>query len=208
MKELLYTILELEEWNEGTTCWFCFNKAVCQIRTRSKVSHKIIANDMACQSCKEKFENDELPKCERCGRLRNKHKLDVLTGKHICDCIRYKENTLEKELPALPREEREATFYERQINSLQEEKSHLAVEAQSHLDAMEAFEVYNKKHRQQLLDRIKELEAEVERLKKQTPQTLVDEIESLKSQLEKQNTQLIAQIEVKETKKWPWKLKK
>jgi len=47
------------------------------------------------------------------------------------------------------------------------------------------------------LDRIKELESEVERLKKQTPQALVDEIENLKNQLEQQT----AQIEVKETKK-------
>jgi len=50
------------------------------------------------------------------------------------------------------------------------------------------------------LDRIKELEAEVERLKKQTPQELVKEIEELKAQLEKQNQQT-AQVEVKEPKK-------
>ena len=54
------------------------------------------------------------------------------------------------------------------------------------------------------MDRIKELEIEVERLKKRTPQELVNEIESykeevarLKTQLEKLNSQQNAQIEVK-----------
>ena len=57
---------------------------------------------------------------------------------------------------------------------------------------------------QELLDRIKELETEVERLKKLTPQELINEIESykeevaqLKIQLEKLNSQQSAQIEVK-----------
>lgn len=68
------------------------------------------------------------------------------------------------------------------------------MEAQSHLDAMEVFEVYNKKHKQELLDRIKELETEVEKLKKQTPQELVKEVEELKKQLEQANQQL-AQVE-------------
>jgi hypothetical protein len=54
------------------------------------------------------------------------------------------------------------------------------------------------------LDRIKELEIEVERLKKLTSQGLINEIESykeevarLKTQLEKLNSQKSAQIEVK-----------
>ena len=118
-----------------------------------------------------------------------------------CDCIRKNEDLEEKELPSVPYES-QATFYERQINALQEEKIHLSVEAQSHLDAMEVFEVYNKKHRQELLDEIKKLKEEVERLKKQTPQELVSEVEShkkeienLKSQLEQTNQQLV-QIKV------------
>jgi DNA repair exonuclease SbcCD ATPase subunit len=211
MKELLYTILEMEEWNEGTTCWFCFNKAVCQIRTRSKVSHKIIANDMACERCKEKFENDELPKCEWCGRLKNKHGLDILSGKHVCDCIRDKEDLEEKELPVLPHEERESTFYERQINSLRERERQLEEEVETHLEALEVSEVWNKRQKQELLDRIKELEAENKRLKDLTPQELLDEISKLKErvkQLEEQNNQFTAQIEVKEVKKWSWRLRK
>jgi ribosomal protein L29 len=58
-----------------------------------------------------------------------------------------------------------------------------------------------------LLHRIKELEMEVERLKKLTPQELINEVRSykgevtqLKTQLEKLNSQQSAQIEVR---KWP-----
>ena len=55
-----------------------------------------------------------------------------------------------------------------------------------------------------MLDKIKQQEAEIERLKKLTPQELVNEIESykeevaqLKIQLEESNSQQSAQIEVK-----------
>jgi hypothetical protein len=47
------------------------------------------------------------------------------------------------------------------------------------------------------LDRIKILEAEVERLKILTPQELLERVK----QLEEQNNQLTAQIQVKEVKK-------
>jgi F0F1-type ATP synthase membrane subunit b/b' len=80
---------------------------------------------------------------------------------------------------------------------LQEKEKQLTEEVDTHLEALEISEVWNKRQKQELLDRIKELETEVERLKKQTPQELVKEIEELKAQLEKQNRQT-AQIEVKE----------
>src|SRR5438477_440258 len=76
------------------------NKAVCQIRTQSKLTDKIVQNDMVCESCKEKFENDELPKCE-CGRLKTRY---------TCDC---KEESQEKELPVLPHKRRPNAFYKR-----------------------------------------------------------------------------------------------
>jgi hypothetical protein len=82
---------------------------MCQIRTRSKATGKMIESDKACESCKEKFENDELPKCS-CGRLKTRY---------TCDC---KEESNEKELPLLPHQNGGiALFYEMQINSLQEE---------------------------------------------------------------------------------------
>jgi late competence protein required for DNA uptake (superfamily II DNA/RNA helicase) len=107
-------------------CSFCVSlreedKIVCQIVTRSKVTHKLVALDFACQNCKEKFENNELPKCGRCGRLRVDSDTNYTTGKYICRCIERGENMEEKELPILPHEERESTFYERQINTLREE---------------------------------------------------------------------------------------
>src|SRR5215213_8558746 len=96
--ELIYTILELEEWcSNGARCSFCTTLfsdediAVCQIRTRSKVTNKMVANDFACQKCKEKFESNELPKCERCGRLKSKSDTDVITGEYVCRCIKRKE---------------------------------------------------------------------------------------------------------------------
>jgi hypothetical protein len=216
MRELLYTILGLEEWNKGTTCDFCSNlygknnEAVCQIRTRSKLTDRIVGNACACESCKEKFENDELPKCKRCGRLQTKHDIEILSGKYICDCVRNNEDLGEKELPILPHERRPNAFYESQINSLREELNEaewtISMEREEIVKFQEKSEEWGKRQKQELLDRIKELEAEVERLKKQTE--LVGEIEELKAQLEKFMSQQTAQIEIKEPKKWPWRLKK
>jgi RecJ-like exonuclease len=121
MRELTYTLLELQKEYKNTTCDFCSsygkNKSVNLIRSRVKVNDKYVGASVVCESCKEKFENDELPKCARCGRLQTT--TDINLG---CRCIRRKENIEEKELPNLPNG-RESTFayYERQINSLQEQ---------------------------------------------------------------------------------------
>jgi hypothetical protein len=227
MRELLYTILELEEWNKEVECSFCpnLNKAVCQIRTRSKATEKIIANDEACESCKEKFENDELLKCKNCGRLQIETYIDIHSGKHVCRCIRRKESVEEKELPALPIERRQTAFYERQINSLQEKlttaEETIEVEREVHEDFMKTSEVWSKRQKQELLDKIAKLEQEnnsykeeVEQLKEQNkklvPKELANKIElyekeiaELKIQLEQLTSQQTAQIEVKEVKKWP-----
>jgi prefoldin subunit 5 len=53
------------------------------------------------------------------------------------------------------------------------------------LEALEVSKDWHNKQKQELLDKIQRLESEVEQLKRQ-------------------QTQLTAQIEVKETKKWPW----
>ena len=194
MKELLYTMLELEEWNKNSTCCFCYNKSVYQIRTWNKITHEIIANDEACENCKEKFENNELEKCERCGRLKNRHS-------YVCHCIVDNENVDEKELPILPHEEREATFYERQINSLREElittEEALEIEREEVVKFQEKSEEWSKKQKQELLDKVKGLEEKIKQLE--------EENRKLK---EEKNGQ-IAQIEVKETKRWSWlKIKK
>jgi len=119
---------------------------------------------------------------------------DFFSGKNICYCIRNNENLEEKELPSLPHERENMTaFYERQINDLREQltttEEALEIEREEVIKFQEKSEEWSKRQKQELLDRIKELEAEVERLKKLT-------------------SQQTAQIEVKEPKKWPWKLKK
>ncbi|CAJ0855775.1 6191_t:CDS:2 [Entrophospora sp. SA101] len=95
------------------------NKSVNQIVGRIKMNGKYVADDVVCENCKEKFEKDELLKCNRCGRLQTRHYLDVLNGKYICFCVKYKEDMEEKELHLLPDEEiSQPAFYEWQINSL------------------------------------------------------------------------------------------
>ena len=112
----------------------------------------------------------------------------------------------------MPHERRPNAFYEQQINTLREELTTaewtINEEREVHEDFMEKSEEWSKRQKQELSHRIKELEAEVERLKKQTPQELINEVESykeevaqLKIQLEKLNSQQSAQIEVK---RWPW----
>jgi DNA repair exonuclease SbcCD ATPase subunit len=199
-EELIYTILELEEWNLGSICCFCpgLNESICQIRTRNKITHRIVENDYACESCREKFENDELPKCEDCGRLKTQLNINSLSGKYICNCLRNNESK-EKSLPILPHEERASTRYERQINGLQEEKNQLTEEVETHLEALEVAEDWHKRQKQELLDRIKELEKENKQLKGLTNQELINELNSCREKikvLEEQNGQLMAQIEV------------
>lgn len=121
MRELIYTLLELVRESKKT-CDFCSNpygkdnESAFRIVTRIKSNNEWLADDVVYEDCKEKF-----TKCERCGRLQTKLDIDFSSGKYICDCIRYNEDLEEKELPSVPYES-QSTFYERQINKLQEEK--------------------------------------------------------------------------------------
>ena len=109
----------------------------------------------------------------------------------------------EKELPLLPSEEiSQSAFYERQINSLQEQLNEteeaLEIEREEVVKFQEKSEEWSKRQKQELLDRIKQLEAENEKLKGLTNQELIKEINELKvqlTQLQQQNGQLVAQIE-------------
>ena len=224
MKDLIYTLLELEDWcSDGSVCDFCFGlkKASYQVKTRNQITNKILANDFICENCKVRFENDELPKCNKCGRLRIQSDIEYPTSEVVCRCVKRKENTEEKKLPLLPHQNGGmALFYETQINSLQEQLNTAGTEIDTHLEALEISEDWHKRQKQELLDKIKQQEAEIikltqkiEQLKTLTPQELVNKLnayetenEKLKNQLEQlqQNGQLTAQIEIKETKKWPW----
>ena len=206
MRELEYTVLELEKESKKT-CDFCSkfenknNKSVHQIRSRSKVTGEWISDDMVCERCEEKYWDDELSKCNRCGRLQTKLDFDIVTGKNVCYCIRNNEDLEEKELPLLPHEEiSQSTFYERQINSLQEQLNEteeaLEIEREEAVKFQEKSEEWSKRQKQELLDRIKQLEEENDNHK--------EEIKRLKTQLEQLTSQQVAQIEVKETKRWSW----
>jgi len=211
MRELEYTVLELEKESKKT-CDFCSkfenknNKSVHQIRSRSKVTGEWISDDMVCERCEEKYWDDELSKCNRCGRLQTKLDFDIVNGKNVCYCIRNNEDLEEKELPLLPHEEiSQSTFYERQINSLQgqlnETEEALEIEREEAVKFQEKSEEWSKRQKQELLDRIKQLEEENGNHK--------EEIKRLKTQLEQLTSQQVAQIEVKETKRWSWlKVKK
>ncbi len=211
MRELEYTVLELEKESKKT-CDFCSkfenknNKSVHQIRSRSKVTGEWISDDMVCERCEEKYWDDELSKCNRCGRLQTKLDFDIVTGKNVCYCIRNNEDLEEKELPLLPHEEISlSTFYERQISSLQEQLNEteeaLEIEREEVVKFQEKSEEWSKRQKQELLDWIKQLEEENDNHK--------EEIKRLKTQLEQLTSQQVAQIEVKETKRWPWlKIKK
>jgi hypothetical protein len=206
MRELEYTVLELEKESKKT-CDFCSkfenknNKSVHQIRSRSKVTGEWISDDMVCERCEEKYWDDELSKCNRCGRLQTKLDFDIVNGKNVCYCIRNNEDLEEKELPLLPHEEiSQSTFYERQINSLQEQLNEteeaLEIEREEAVKFQEKSEEWSKRQKQELLDRIKQLEEENGNHK--------EEIKRLKTQLEQLTSQQVAQIEVKETKRWSW----
>jgi len=206
MRELEYTVLELEKESKKT-CDFCSkfenknNKSVHQIRSRSKVTGEWISDDMVCERCEEKYWDDELSKCNRCGRLQTKLDFDIVNGKNVCYCIRNNEDLEEKELPLLPHEEiSQSTFYERQINSLQEQLNEteeaLEIEREEAVKFQEKSEEWSKRQKQELLDRIKQLEEENDNHK--------EEIKRLKTQLEQLTSQQVAQIEVKETKRWSW----
>jgi|SRR6185312_11851567 len=143
MRELIYTLLELSKESKKT-CDFCSNlhgednKPVKQIVTRVKSTSRWISDDVVCEDCQEKFLNDELPKCERCGRLQTKGYKDFYSGKYTCYCVSFNEDLEEKELPLLPGEEiSQSAFYERQINGLREELDTAEVEIDTHLEALE-----------------------------------------------------------------------
>jgi len=206
MRELEYTVLELEKESKKTCDFYSKfenknNKSVHQIRSRSKVTGEWISDDMVCERCEEKYWDNELSKCNRCGRLQTKLDFDIVNGKNVCYCIRNNEDLEEKELPLLPHEEiSQSTFYERQINSLQEQlnktEEALEIEREEAVKFQEKSEEWSKRQKQELLDRIKQLEEENDNHK--------EEIKRLKTQLEQLTSQQVAQIEVKETKRWSW----
>jgi hypothetical protein len=166
MRKLIYTLLKLARESKKT-CDFCSNpygkdnKSAFRIVIRVKSNNEWLSDDVVCENCKDKFESDELTKCERCGRLQTKLDIDFSSGKYLCDCIRYNEDLEEKKLPSVPYKS-QAAFYERQINNLQEKKTAveeaLAIEREEVVKFQEKSEEWSKRQKQELLDKIANLE--------------------------------------------------
>ena len=79
---------------------------------------------------------------------------------------------------------------EQQNKDLKQQLASTKEEISSHLEALEVSKDWHDKQKQELLDKIHRLESEVEFLRKQ-------------------QTQNVAQIEIKENKRWSWlKVKK
>ena len=154
MRDLTYTLLDLERENRKT-CDFCSkfenrnNHSVNQIVTRITRNGEYVSDDVVCEICKEKFENDELLKCDRCGRLQTRSDFDFGSSRYICYCIKYNEDLEEKEISPSPPRESMSAFYERQINALREEKNTaentIEEERAAHEDFMKTSEKWRKR---------------------------------------------------------------
>jgi len=63
MRDLIYTVLELEKEYKNSNCEFCSNrctkanKAVKEIVTRNEATDELIAVDVVCEECEEKYLN-------------------------------------------------------------------------------------------------------------------------------------------------------
>jgi hypothetical protein len=136
-------------------------------------------NDIAyiCVECKKALDDDTLPHCSDCGR--------IMRNRIECFCDLRKDEPVK----TLTITEIMAQSYvgrlEQQNKDLKQQLTSAKEEINSHLEALEVSKDWHSNQKKELLDKIQRLESEVE-------------------QLRKQETQQTAQIEIKETKKWPW----
>ena len=142
-----------------------------------------------CADCKEDFENDILPYCELCGRLKRNRK--------GCFC-----NLLEnKPIQSLSMEEITSRTFgyrlEKKTRELEKELSTTKEELNIEREEVVKFHGKSKEWGDEKIKQIKELEAENAKLKEEN------------KQLKEQQNGQVAQIEVKENKRWSWfKVKK
>ena len=186
--KLEYQVIKLKR--EGRwSCDFCsFERENGSTATYKAVSYNINNNgcsDVAyiCVECKEALNANALPHCNDCGRV-------MRNGVDCFFCSRKDETN--KTPPTIT--EVMAQSYvgklEQQNKDLKQQLTNAKEEISSHLEALEVSKDWHNEQKQELLDKIQRLENEVEFLRKQ-------------------QTQHVAQIEVKENKRWPWlKLKK
>ena len=213
---LEYRVLELAE-EDKQECNYCpldYDDPTLLNFDTAPATHQMVALEedggnadivFICKDCKKDYDNNALLWCGVCGRLKR--------NRNRCYCCHLAKNKSTKPLTTEELIARSfSSHLERKTRELENElsttKEELKIEREEIAKFQEKSEEWGKRQKQELLDKIKQQEAEIELLKKLTPQELVNEIESykeevawLKTQLEKLNSQQSAQIEVK---KWPW----
>ena len=177
--KLEYQVRRGDKWH----CNFCpFERERSLTATYKIVSYNTSNNDYndiayICVECKKALDDNILPHCNDCGW--------IMRNRIDCFCDLRKDEPVK----TLTITEIMAQSYvgrlEQQNKDLKQQLSSAKEEISSHLEALEVSKDWHNKQKQELLDKIQRLESEVEQLKRQ-------------------QTQLTAQIEVKETKKWPW----
>jgi hypothetical protein len=179
--KLGYQVIELKSKGRWS-CNFCsFEKENGSTATYKAVSYNISdnsCNDVAyiCVECKEALDNDALSHCNDCGRV-------MRNGIDCFFCLKKDETN--KTPPTIT--EIMAQSYvgrlEQQNKNLKQQLTSAKEEISSHLEALEVSKNWHNNQKQELLNKIQRLESEIEFLKK------------------KQQTQQVAQIEVKEPKR-------
>ena len=194
--KLEYRILEAE--NKTRSCNYCLlDVPFGQELTFTPANYEIVAYDKKdkcvdiasiCDNCKKDLENGTLPYCEECGRLKR--------NRGYCFCSLQKERPIQSS-SSQTIEARLAKKTKELEKELKTAKEGLKIEREEVAKFQEKSEEWSKKQKQELLDKIKSLEEKINHLE--------EENRKLKDQQKGQ----IAQIEVKETKRWSWlKIKK
>ena len=164
-------------------CNFCsFERERSLTATYKIVSYNTNNNDYndiayICVECKKALDDNTLPHCNDCGR--------IMRNRIDCFCDLRKDEPVKTPIITETMAQSYVGRLEQQNKDLKQQLSSAKEEISSHLEALEVSKDWHNKQKQELLDKIQRLESEVEQLKRQ-------------------QTQLTAQIEVKETKKWPW----
>ena len=197
---LEYRVLELIKEDEQE-CSYCFIDYCDQTNldfSTASATYQMVAHtkteqyfdiSFICKDCKIEYDNGTLPRCKECDRL--------MRNKSFCYCHKEKK----KQIQSLTESELISWSFssrlEKRTSKLEKELMTTKEELNIEREEVAKFHEKSKEWGDEKIKRIKELEAEVTKLK--------EENQHLKEQ---QNGQ-IAQIEVKEIKKWPWlKLRK
>ena len=164
-------------------CNFCsFERERSLTATYKIVSYNTSNNDYndiayICVECKKTLDDNTLPHCNDYGR--------IMRNRIDCFCDLRKDEPVKTPTITEIMAQSYVGRLEQQNKDLKQQLSSAKEEISSHLEALEVSKDWHNKQKQELLDKIQRLESEVEQLKRQ-------------------QTQLTAQIEVKEIKKWPW----